>query len=982
MHLTARVEKMFVALVFALLMANASAARVGDSFRTLRGDDVPRGSWHAMTLTHTGRLIAVGNGANLMLSDDGGTSWEFRRVSVNGSFERIELTDVVEFGHNSGMSGYRLAAIGVWLESDISANWPFAGRTHLYLSDDDGETWSKQPFPEVTAIHPHFGPFDGVALQRLFATEDGRLLAYGTTMVSNLVVTWRVGGLIYRSFDGENWDRSTFELGPIEELAHSPSIGRLVAAGYSTMIDSADGAGWNGYAMEDANVSTPQGPLSPATLEKLAIEDILIHDDHYVATALTHVPYDAGSGTSIPDKLYNLDSDAPFSGARLWQGREQPGRLGKLVSNGTTLAKLGSLGAFTSSNHGQSWSQVTNSPIAVGRAFTRTASGEYLSIGQSSTGNSGMAVWKSSSNLGSWSKVFDRPALPTFWRPLGTSGGRAFACGTQGSSGSINALHASDDNGDTWRVMAQPISCFGRRMVKHGDRLLIPNNNYGVIISDDNGDTWREQTVFGGTRGGATVLTRTAGGRLILGAKGTWLGSTKSHVYVSDDGGDTWASRDLELQWNEPMIDMLAVGNHRVIILSQFNPPFSPHLWISDDDGDSWRLDESLQQIPELPQAGGALIELQQIVRSPTGRILIRGTDAALSSDDNGTTWQYRIGAFDTNGKRAGPWWGDTYDMVHANQRWLMPMRLSNASGEFTDHKLNWMLISDDDGTSWMRREIPSNFDSIVNTLKIGARVLVFGVRGAIWATDGNEDHAPAVPRVLVRAGDTARIGVPRPPIGGDLEMVYATTADPQAVGNEVPVLGTHYDAVAGSLFWSDGDNSPREVEIPTHNTFVATDQPMRRLLLRLATDGADMESVIEIPVSIMNAGSASGFPKPQLLEMDQLELSIGGAAKSFRIALAHKPNADYLAFDLSTAQPAMATVSPLRVSFDQSNWHVPQTIHVTPVDGSAQHQPRLGSAHEILLTSDSDNSSYLNLNTNALYWYPSPLIFADGAED
>src|SRR5690606_12011454 len=156
---------------------------------------------------------------------------------------------------------HRLAAIGVWLEPGISTTWPFAGRTYLYLSDDNGDTWSRHPFPEVTTTHPTFGPFDGVALRRLFVTNDGRLLAYGTTVVSNLFVTWSIGGLIYRSFDGENWERSTFELGPIEEIAYSSSIGRMVAAGYGTMIDSADGAGWNGYAMKTANVTTPGGPL-------------------------------------------------------------------------------------------------------------------------------------------------------------------------------------------------------------------------------------------------------------------------------------------------------------------------------------------------------------------------------------------------------------------------------------------------------------------------------------------------------------------------------------------------------------------------------------------------------------------------------------------------------------------------------------------------------------------------------------------------
>src|SRR5690606_24478556 len=114
-------------------------------------------------------------------------------------------TDIVAFGPNSGLAGTRLAAIGVWLEPGISDSWPFAGRTYVFLSDDAGESWTRHPFPEVATVHDTFGPFDGVALQRLFVTDDGRLLAYGTTMVSNLSITWSVGGLVYRSNDGESW---------------------------------------------------------------------------------------------------------------------------------------------------------------------------------------------------------------------------------------------------------------------------------------------------------------------------------------------------------------------------------------------------------------------------------------------------------------------------------------------------------------------------------------------------------------------------------------------------------------------------------------------------------------------------------------------------------------------------------------------------------------------------------------------------------
>ncbi|MEQ1519231.1 MAG: sialidase family protein, partial [Usitatibacteraceae bacterium] len=523
-----RYWKIFLCCLIGTVLGNNAFARTGDVFRTVRGDASPAGFWRSLTSTTSGRLIGVGDNGQMMISDDAGVNWTYKNISINGVQESIAFNDVVEFGGNAQFASKRLAAIGGWLENAATGNLPFVGRTYIFLSNDNGNTWSKQSFPESIVTGTPFGDFDGVYLDRLFVTSDGRLLAYGTVAQSNLFITWRIGGLVYRSNDGVSWNRSTFELGPLNQLAYSSNVGRLVAGGFTSVIDSADGAAWNGYLVRQANISLPSGAMSDVTKRRLFIEDIVIHGSTYIAEAATYVPYDAAGliNSSTVDQLFNLSSASPF-GSRAWTGTELPTRYGKLVSNGTTLARLGPGGAFTSANDGASWSQATNNPVVVNNAVTKTAGGTYFGIGFNSPTDNGDGVW-SSTNLSTWTKVYGQPTVPDFYYGLGSNGNTAYACGAEGSS--INVLYASTDNGQTWSVRQSGLpGCFGK-LVKRGSRLLFPNVAAGVTYSDDNGLTWQSLRVLPGTDSGASALTVTSTGRLILGSKGRFT----SFAYVSD----------------------------------------------------------------------------------------------------------------------------------------------------------------------------------------------------------------------------------------------------------------------------------------------------------------------------------------------------------------------------------------------------------------------------------------------------------------
>ncbi|MBL0124772.1 MAG: hypothetical protein IPP88_19340 [Betaproteobacteria bacterium] len=911
-----------------------------------------------MTSTVSGRLIGVGNSGQMLYSDDAGVNWTYKNVTINGSPERISFTDVVEFGPNSGFAQRRLAAIGAWLEDTASGDLPFVGRTYVFLSDDNGNTWSRQPFPETTVTGTPFGSFDGVMLNRLFVTSDGRLLAYGTTMVSNIFITWSIGGLVYRSNDGVSWTRSTFELGPLEQLAYSTSVGRMVAAGFGTVIDSADGAGWNGYLMRDANITLPSGAMSTVTKRRLSLEDIVIHGSTYVAEAATYVPYDpAGTiSTGITDQLFNLSSASPFGGARAWTGTELTARYGKLVSDGATLARVGPQGVFTSSNNGASWAQATSNPVVVNNAIARSAGGTYFGIGFSSTSNNGDAVW-SSSNLSTWTKIYDRPTFVDLIYGLGSDGNTIYACAAPNSS--INALYASTDNGETWALrQANLPGCVGK-LVKRGNRLLFPNFAAGVTYSDDNGLTWQSLRVLPGTDSGATALTVTATGRLILGA----TGKITSFAYISDDGGNTWSGRSWPVGFGELVNTIAAVGGSRVIASTQFNPPFSPRLMVSDDNGDTWRMDTQLQSVPGLPVSGGSLLAPKEILRSPSGRLILRGVSEILTSDDNGNTWTYRFGTFFTNGLRAGEWWAGIYDLCFLNGRWIMPMEMASFE-PVRDNKFNWMLISDDDGNTWYRKEIPSSFAK-VRGLIAGAnqRAVVFGTRGAVWLSDGSSINVPAGPRFFVRAGDMAHIEVTRPPIPGLVQMRYSAVQDRTAAVGSVATAGTDYTATAGILEWLAADTAPKFVDVQTINTQATGAN--KQFALQLIPENIDLASSATISITIMNVTQvqAAGL---ETLEADNLVLSPGGPGKVFRVVLRRAPTAD-VTVTLSANGPSAASFAPGVLTFTSANWQTPQPVTVTPTAIA------FGSSYRIDLRAASADTLYQNLSVYGVnYRYPA----------
>lgn len=968
-----RFRKSFIVhalLGLALLAPALAAAFVGDAWRTVRGDRSSGTSWYALTATANGRLIGVGAGGWLTVSDDGGTTWTDRRLVADGEVERISLTDIVEFGVGGSPMQRRLAAIGAWLEVQDPPRTPFVARTYLFLSDDGGETWSRHPFPFDTVTGTPYGEFEGIDLTRLFVSNGGELLAYGTTTVSyGLPLVWNIGGLVYRSGDGLNWQRSTFELGPLYRMASVNNGARLVAAGSSTVTDSADGAGWNGYLMRDANIALGGQAMDLATRKRLRIEDIVWHAGNYVAEAATYVPYDdAGTiDTGTTDRLFTLTSAAPFGGTRAWDAAEQPRRYGKLLSAGANLVRVGLGGVFRQS--GSSWSWVSWNPVVANDAVTKTAGGTYVGLGANESDARATAAWTSGDGL-DWTKAYDAGGEPDL-RLVGRSNDTLFACEPSDFSGAT-VLDASTDNGETWTPRATIPGC-GGRMVQRGGRLLLVVAA-GVLASDDDGWTWQAHDVVPDPSGyPATALVLANGGRLVLGARGKQV-ARGGDFYVSDDGGETWSARTTTSQFGDNVADIALAPNGRLIATVQYNPPFYPRLMLSDDNGDTWREDTQLQSLPGLIPIAGVEhqgLSLRRFARSGN-RLLLQGDEAIVSSDDNGTTWTTRVATFYTNGVRGGAWWGSLQGVAKFGHRWVAPLVYVN--GTFGNNA-NAVLASDDDGASWFRILVPTRY-TLFNGLLAGfdGRALISGSRGAILAGDGVADAVQPPERLTVRASDALVVPVRRPPMTGAVRIRYSAVADRDAPTGAAAVPDTDYVPTAGFLDWAAGDVGERTITLQTLDNGDSSAQD-RQLKLQLVTE-ADLGGAAQIPVTITNARRNFNY-ELVLGDTDDLMIRAGGDPVHFRVALTRQPSAN-VTVHLANGAPNVATVAPASLTFAPDDGVESRQVTITPT-ATAGYVPG-GSARTIAITVSSTDPHYDATGPYAaVYWTDSNLLYSNG---
>ncbi|MCB1208496.1 MAG: hypothetical protein KDK97_04165, partial [Verrucomicrobiales bacterium] len=574
---------------FSLAGRPGLAQQVGDEWTARRGDSNPELTYTSMVTTGSGRMIAVSDGGQLMISDNGGSAWTFSRIrTVNGGVKG-RITDMKEF--TIGNSGSRrLIATAVYLAKGGPLG--FVGRTVLYLSASDGNSWTELPFPHDSIDFGGGTNFEGVVLRGLQVSPAGEILAYGTTNLAAFpTVVWSIGGAIYRSVDGVNWNLAKFAYGPLYHM--SPAGGRLIAVGANTALDSADGAGWNGYFLENAQLMDGGQPLASDLADRIRLYDVVEKSGTFTAYGIIHKRIGTILESPTIERQFTMTSTAPFGGGRIWTIHDQATYPGVLDAGGSSLLGFSRLGGVkASSDGGATFSTVTTSPRAVERSFTR--SGSNITVV-----NSSQEVWKSTNDGVAWSKIYSVPTIPSI-RPFGVQFGRLY--GRSYDSG-YKGVYTSEDNGETWDLVS---TAEGGVIQRVANRLVMstPGSTQTMQVSDDEGMTWQSRTVDSASSAGGYDIVVTPTGRLVLSAVGRDIfGNGK--FYVSDDQGETWQPRIVGTQWNEAPGALFCTEEGTLMCVSNTFASFNPRLFRSEDNGDTWTSSYYFRTLPGLDPITG-----------------------------------------------------------------------------------------------------------------------------------------------------------------------------------------------------------------------------------------------------------------------------------------------------------------------------------------------------------------------------------------
>ena len=602
-------------LLFGLAPSAAGQTRIGDQWTLKRGDLSPGLNYTAITQTPTGRIVAIRNN-QLMLSDNNGSTWRYALIFIDGRLTTRSPVDIAAIGLPGG--GTRIVATSTYLGERPGTENQFTGSTILLYSDDDGESWQEMDFP-FSVVERGEVTFEGVYLTGLHAAPNGKLLAYGTTAIANdPFLTWFIGGLIYTSNDGLNWEETNFSLGKIEDVADAN--GRIIAVGSNTYLDSGEGIEWDGYLLSQVNLELPNGdPVEPDIARRLRVNQIAVQDGTYIADAATYVPWrgNIGIDSSEVDQLFTISSGNPLSGARLWQVVEQEQWHGVFVPGSPGL--LGFRGRlYGSADNGATWDVLDDNVRARTGTVVRSGSSTIIALESSNE------AWRSADGGNTWTRVWNQDVGPNL--SLQTRIGDTLIALANGED-----VWASTDNGETWQLRADKIrvgtqECPNCRagifeVFEHQGRLFASRTRPDLVqISDDGGFTWETRDVdTDGEYEDAGRMVQGANGRLIIPSEGR---SNGSDFYFSDDNGESWNTTSVSLPFNFLVRTSAHVGGGRLIGLYNEFASFGPKLIRSDDNGLSWYVDDQLGSLEGLDtpinDPTQTLIEMQQIKVSPT----------------------------------------------------------------------------------------------------------------------------------------------------------------------------------------------------------------------------------------------------------------------------------------------------------------------------------------------------------------------------
>ncbi len=906
------------------------AQRAGDEWTNTQGDESPGLSYDVAAATPSGKIIAAGSGGTLMISNDGGINWTFDQIRINGIPVFGQITTLYQ------VPGGDLMGVLVRLEDAPAGFFKYQVRSYLLSSPNEGVSWTMRPFPKTFATFRGNGrAYYGVHITGLHMGPGDELLAYGTVSGSNNLITlWSLGGVIFREAGGA-WEQALFQYGPVTKIANAN--GRAVAAARSAILDSIDGAGWNGYEMREAQVILNGSPLDAEAHNRLRVIDVeVLADGTYVAQGGVFVPVGDAPNveTNFLDRSFKLSSPTPFSGARNWTAYEEPYH-GPWTKVGNTIIAGGAGGVWITSSGGPGFTNTGPEVRAWGSAIAVSGTSNAVAVQSSET------VWRSTNAGSSWTRVWDKEPETSLLSPLGYHDGILFAR-------SDGDLWSSRDNGESWQKVYEDFPGYNT-MLSTGDGRLVAPAGSRVVISGDGGFTWRTVNLTGE---GSGLLVRTPTGRLIMPVRGRSV-QNEGTFHVSDDSGETWSTRIAGLAWGEMPRAAVVTATGRVIVAANTFASFNPRLVYSDDNGDSWESSTVLQSLEGLDTVSGdpstKVTEIKQLKASRTGRILAMDEAAIFTSDDNGDTWTVRV---NLHTDAPGPLYlVRLQDVAQVGSRWIAT---GFHSLEFPRRgTVKFTLVSDDDGATWGLRPFETVQSNTVPQYIIEAgnrRAVITGTNGSVFISDGAPQMLPSTEAMAVREGGVRLIPVSRPDVDGAIDANYSTTG-------RTAMPDTDFTPVSGVLHWDAGEMEDKLIPIEMiDNTTVDGE---RILLLQVAFESSDgLYGQLETAIEIIDNDGAN-FVGIVLDGGTALYTSESGESAQLGIALQARTTQDVI-IRITGLDESEGSLSQDTFTFTPSNWGTLQTLTLTGVDDA---EPDGDVAYNLTLTVESGDQGYAGLS-------------------
>ena len=376
----------------------------------------------------------------------------------------------------------------------------------------------------------------------------------------------------------------------------------------------------------------------------------------------------------------------------LWQRTNGPlgGDVNALVTadTGTIIAGTRLGGLFRSTDGGQNWTHLEDSPSApflFNGVFDMTKNSQGHLFAATARG-----VYRSTDNGDTWT-AFDAGLTDRFIQALAINSIDLIFAGSFSQG-----LFRSEDNGENWtafnngltemRVLSLAINSLGN---------IFAGTSNGIFISSDNGDNWTEvsnglenkfvfaifatpeDSLLAGTSEGAfrspdhganwTKVISFSSIRSF--ARNTsnvlFAGGGDGFFFRSSDNGVTWETG------SDPLVfaafeDLLVMPSGELLAAT-----VNSGILRSADNGDTWQ-----QQ-----NAGLTTVDVVAMTQAPGGSIFAGGRDGIFRSNNGGGDWNRPI-----------------EQTIGLNVNDIS----SNASGRLFASINGWLAISDDNGDSWI----------------------------------------------------------------------------------------------------------------------------------------------------------------------------------------------------------------------------------------------------------------------------------------